>query len=325
MLEKLEICRSFFHGFDYAIFLEGSPSERLDIANKAIDFLYLQELREPGVKDRFLDQATALNKAFKLASATDAARTIKLEFAFFQWIKGKVSELGGAATRRSEDYDLAIRQLVDKAIAPGGVIDIFAEVGATKPDISVISESFLEEVREMPEKNLAVELLRKLLDDQIKARRTTSVAQSKLFSERLDQSIKRYHNRALETLEIIDELIKIANEMKEAAARGESLGLTEDELAFYDALGTNLSAQEVLGDDQLRVIAREVAETVRKNTTIDWTIRETARANLRRYVKRVLRKNGYPPDKQDSATVLVIEQAEQWAKESVDPDPVWRG
>jgi type I restriction enzyme R subunit len=151
------------------------------------------------------------------------------------------------------------------------------------------------------------------------------VAQSKLFSERLEQSINRYHNRTIETLEIIDELIKLAGEMKDAAARGDKLGLTDDELAFYDALGTNLSAQEVMGDDQLKVIAREVADTVRKNTTIDWTIRETARANLRRYVKRVLRKYGYPPDKQDAAMLLVIEQAEQWAKEAVDPDPIWRG
>ncbi|MCC6705134.1 MAG: HsdR family type I site-specific deoxyribonuclease, partial [Thermomicrobiales bacterium] len=325
LLEKLEICREFFHGFDYGVFLDGTPAERLDIANKAVDFLLGREIREGNVKERFLDQATALNKAFKLASATDAAKTITLEFAFFQWIKGKLTELGGGGAQRREDYDLAIRQLVDKAIAPGGVIDIFDAVGVTKPDISVISESFLAEVRDMPEKNLAVELLKKLLNDEIKARRKSSVAQSRLFSERLEQSINRYHNRAIETLEIIDELIKIANEMKEAAARGETLGLTDDELAFYDALGSNLSAQEVMGDDQLKVIAREVADSVRKNTTIDWTIRETARANLRRSVKRVLRKYGYPPDKQDAAMMLVIEQAEQWAKETVDPDPIWRG
>jgi type I restriction enzyme R subunit len=325
LLEKLEICRDFFHGFDYSIFLDGSPAERVDTVNKATDFLLYQDVRESGVKQRFLDQATAFSKAFKLASSTDAARAITLEFAFFQAIKGTLTKLGGGGSQRPEDYDLAIRQLVDKAVSPGGVIDIFDTVGATRPDISVLSESFLANVRDMPEKNLAVELLKKLLNDDIRARRKSSVAQSKLFSERLEQSINRYHNRTIETLEIIDELIKLAGEMKDAAARGDKLGLTDDELAFYDALGTNLSAQEVMGDDQLKVIAREVADTVRKNTTIDWTIRETARANLRRYVKRVLRKYGYPPDKQDAAMLLVIEQAEQWAKEAVDPDPIWRG
>jgi type I restriction enzyme R subunit len=326
MIEKLEICRDAFRGFNYESFLTGAQSERLTTVAKAQDFLILQGFRSPGLIDRYLDNATALLKAFALASATPEAQKIKTEVAFFQTVKAALSKTTGRGPDQpGDDFDHALRQLVDRAIMPEGVVDIFAAAGLDKPDISIISDAFLAELRNMPERNLALELLKKLLNDEIKASKRTSVVQSHRFSEKLEESINRYHNRALETAQVIEALIDLAREMREAVGRGEELGLTDDELAFYDALGENASAIEVLGDSQLRVIAREVADTVRNNATIDWTIRETARANLRRYVRRVLRRHGYPPDQADAAIQLVIEQAEEWARETADPAPILRG
>ena len=190
------------------------------------------------------------------------------------------------------------------------MIDIFAAAGLEKPDLSILSEEFLAEVRGMPQRNLAVELLQKLLKGEIAVRRRKNVVQARSFAEMLEQTLRRYQNRAVEAVSVIEELIQIARELREAAARGEKLGLSENELAFYDALETNDSAVQVLGDETLRAIAREMVETVRGNVTIDWTLRENVRANLRRLVKRTLRRHGYPPDKQEKATRTVLEQAE---------------
>ena len=195
-------------------------------------------------------------------------------------------------------------------MASEGVIDIFAAAGLEKPDLSILSEEFLAEVRGMPQRNLAVELLQKLLKGEISVRRRKNVVQARSFAEMLEQTLRRYQNRGVEAVAVIEELIQIARELREAAARGEKLGLSEDELAFYDALETNDSAVQVLGDETLRNIARELVETVRGNVTIDWTLRENVRANLRRLVKRTLRRYGYPPDKQEKATRKVLEQAE---------------
>ena len=195
-------------------------------------------------------------------------------------------------------------------MASEGVIDIFAAAGLEKPDISILSDEFLAEVRGMPQRNLAVELLQTLLKGEIAARRRKNVVQARSFVEMLERTLRRYQNRAVEAAQVIEELIQLAREMREANARGEKLGLKEDELAFYDALETNDSAVQVLGDATLRDIARELVETVRGNVTIDWTLRENVRANLRRLVKRILRKHGYPPDKQEKATQTVLEQAE---------------
>ncbi len=330
MLEKLELCRAAFYGFDYSLFLDGSQSDRVSVITRAQDFLFLQEgyeRREKGnafiqqhgsIVDRFLDHATALQKAFAITSATKPAQAAMKEITFFATVKAAINKTTGReGTGRGKDLDHAIRQLVDQAIAPEGVVDIFAAAGLEKPDISILSDAFLAEVRDMPQRNLALELLRKLLNDEITAQKRTSVVQAQRFSERLEESIRRYHNRALEMAEIIDALIALAQDMNEASKRGEQLGLSTDEVAFYDALTANDSAVDKLGDAQLRLIAGEVATTVRNNTTIDWTIRETARANLRRLVRRVLRRHGYPPDKQEAATDLVIEQAElmgsEWA------------
>ncbi|MFN8679119.1 MAG: type I restriction endonuclease subunit R [Thermomicrobiales bacterium] len=313
MLEKLELCREAFHGFDYGVFLTGTPAERTKVVTDAQDFLILRDYREPGnhVKDRFLDHAVALAKAFALASATPEAQRVKLEIAFFQTVKAALTKTTGSGDSRSdEQMDHAIRQLVDQAIAPDGVVDIFAAAGLEKPDISILSDGFLADVRDMPQKNLALELLKKLLNDEISAQRRTSVVQARRFSEKLDESIKRYHNRALETAQIIEALIDLAREMRAEQTRGERLGLSNAEVAFYDALNEHVSAEDLLQDEQLREIARDVAATVRNNTTIDWTVRETARAHLRRMVRRVLNVHGYPPEGRDAATDLVIEQAE---------------
>ena len=204
----------------------------------------------------------------------------------------------------------ALNQIVSKAVVPEGVIDIFAAAGLKKPDISILSDEFLAEVRGMPQKNLAVELLRKLLTGEVKTRARKNVVQARSFAEMLEEAIRRYQNRAIETVEVIEELIRLAKEMKEADKRGEKLGLTEEELAFYDALETNDSAVRVLGDQVLKTIARELVAAVRKNVTIDWMVRENVRAGLRVIVKRILRKYGYPPDKQEKATLTVLEQAE---------------
>ena len=212
--------------------------------------------------------------------------------------------------RSEEAVDHALRQLVSRAVAPDGVMDVFAAAGLAKPDVSILSDEFLAEVRDMPQRNLAVELLQRLLKGELAARRRKNVVQARSFVEMLEQAIRRYRSRAVEATQVIEELIGLAREMRAATARGEALGLSEDELAFYDALGVNDSAVRVLGDETLRGIARELVETVRNNVTIDWTLRENVRAHLRRLVRRVLRKHGYPPDRQESATRTVLEQAE---------------
>ena len=219
--------------------------------------------------------------------------------------------------RPEEELDHAVRQIISRAVAPEGVVDIFAAAGLKRPDISILSDEFLAEVRGMPQRNLAVELLRKLLKGELAIRRRKNVVQARSFAEMLEQTIRRYQNRAIEAAQVIEELIGLAKEMREANARGEALGLTEDELAFYDALETNDSAVKVLGDETLRAIARELVETVRNNVTIDWALRENVRAQLRVLVKRILRKHGYPPDKQEKATQTVLEQAEVLSTEWV--------
>jgi type I restriction enzyme R subunit len=212
--------------------------------------------------------------------------------------------------KTDEELEQAIRQIISKAVVSDEVVDIFDAAGLKKPDISILSDEFLAEVRGMPQRNLAVELLQKLLKGEIKTRQRRNVVQARSFADLLEQAIRKYQNRAIETAQVIEELIQLAKVMRAANARGEELGLSDDEVAFYDALETNDSAVKVLGDETLRTIARELVETVRRNVTIDWTLRENVRAQLRVLVKRILRKYGYPPDKQEKATQTVLEQAE---------------
>ena len=236
-----------------------------------------------------------LSQAFALAVPHEEALRIRDDVAFFQAVQSVLAKRTLPDVRRQEELDHAVRQIVSRAVASEGVIDIFAAAGLKKPDISILSDEFLAEVRGMPRPNLAVELLQKLLKGELATRRRKNVVQARSFAEMLEQTLRRYQNRAVEAAQVIEELIRLARDLREASARGDELGLSEEELAFYDALETNDSAVQVLGDETLRDIARELVETVRGNVTIDWTLRENIRANLRRLVKRILRKHGYPP------------------------------
>jgi len=311
MLEKYDICRGMFHGFDWSKWITGSPQERLSLLPAALEHILAQEEG----KERLLKSVTELSKAFALAVPHEEALRIRDDVAFFQAVRSAMAKRTPVEGKTEEELDHAVRQIVAKAIAPEGVIDIFQTAGLKKPDISILSEEFLAEVRGMPQRNLAVEVLRKLLEGEIKTRRRKNVVQARSFAELLERSIRRYQNRTIEAAQVIEELIKLAREMREADRRGEDLGLSEEELAFYDALETNDSAVQVLGDETLRAIAQELVETVRKNVTIDWTVRQNVRARLRVMVKRVLRKHGYPPDKQEKATQTVLEQAEVLSQE----------
>ena len=306
MLEKYEVCLGLFHGFDRSKWTTGTPAERLSLLPAAQEHI----LAQGNGKERCLRAVRELSQAFALAVPHEDALRIRDDVAFFQAVQSVLAKRTLRQVRTQEDLDHAVRQIVSRAVASEGVVDIFAAAGLKKPDISILSDEFLVEVRGMPRRNLAVELLQKLLKGELAARRRKNVVQARSFAEMLEQTLRRYQNRAIEAAQVIEELIRLAREMREAGARGEELGLSEDELAFYDALETNDSAVRVLGDETLRDIARELVETVRGNVTIDWTLRENIRANLRRLVKRILRKHGYPPDKQEKATRTVLEQAE---------------
>ena len=306
MLEKFDICCGLFHGFDRSAWVTGRPQERLSLLPAAQEHILAQE----NGKDRCIQAVRDLSRAFALAVPHEDAIRIRDEVAFFQAVQSVLVKRAAAVARPDEELDQAVRQIISRAVAPEGVIDIFAAAGLEKPDISILSDQFLAEVRGMPQRNLAVELLQKLLKGELATRRRKNVVQARSFAEMLEQTLRRYQNRTVEAAQVIEELIGLARELREANARGEKLGLSEDELAFYDALETNDSAVQVLGDDTLRDIARDLVETVRGNVTIDWTLRENVRANLRRLVRRVLRKHGYPPDKEEKATRTVLEQAE---------------
>jgi type I restriction enzyme R subunit len=301
-----EICRGLFHGLDWSRWLTGTPAQRLSLLPVAQEHI----LAQADGKSRLLGAVTDLSKAFALAVPHDEALRIRDDVGFFQAVRAVLAKSVPGERKTDEELDHAIRQIISKAMVSDEVIDIFAAAGLKKPDISILSDEFLAEVRGMPQRNLAVELLQKLLKGEIRNRSRRNVVQARAFSDMLEQSLRRYQNRAIETAKVIEELIQLAKDMRQAAARGEALGLTDDEVAFYDALETNDSAVKVLGDDALRMIARELVATVRANVTIDWTVRDNVRAQLRVLVKRILRKYGYPPDKQEKATQTVLEQAE---------------
>ncbi|OAQ20790.1 Type I restriction-modification system, restriction subunit R [Thermosulfurimonas dismutans] len=317
MQEKYEICCDLFHGFDWSAWKTGAPEERLALLPAAQEHI----LAQPDGKERFVKAVLELSKAFALAVPHEEALRIRDDVAFFQAVRSALVKRSPSDARPEEELDHALRQLVDRAVAPEGVVDIFAAAGLKKPDISILSEEFLAEVRDMPQKNLAVELLRKLLQGEIRTRRRKNVVQARRFSEMLERAVRRYQNRAIEAAQVIEELIALAREMREADRRGEELGLSEEEVAFYDALAANESAVEVLGDKTLRQIAQELVRLVRENVTVDWAQRENVRAYLRVLVKRTLRKYGYPPDKQEEATQTVLKQAEVLSEEWVKMNP----
>ena len=305
MQEKHDVCCGLFHGFDYSDWTGGSPEQRLSLLPKALEHILAQE----SGKDRCLQAVRELAKAFALAVPHQEAIRIRNDVAFFQAIHAQLVKRAPGEARNNDDLDSAIRQIVSGAVAATGVLDIFA-AGSGQPDISVLSDDFLAEMQTLPQRNLAIETLQKLLKGELATRLRRNATQSRSFTEMLERTLVRYRNRTIGTAQVIEELIKLAYEMRTANARGEQLGMSEDELAFYDALATNESAVRVLGDEQLRVIARELAETVRNTVSIDWAVRESTRAHLRRTVRRTLNRHGYPPDQQEQATNNVVEQAE---------------
>ena len=307
MLGKYEVVVSMFHRFDYASYLQAEPAKR--IAGIAAAMEHVLQLEDG--KKRYLTAVTALSMAFALTVPHEEALRIRDEVGFFQEVRsGLAKATVEGAGKTPGEMETAIRQLVSRAVASDEVVDIFAAAGLKKPDISILSDDFLEEVRELPYRNLAVELLRKLLNDEIKTNSRKNVVQARSFAEMLEKAIRKYQNRAIEAAQVIEELIELAKEMREAHKRGEELGMADDEIAFYDALEVNDSAVAVLGDETLKTIAQELVAAVRRSVTIDWTVRENARAQIRVIVKRILRKYGYPPDKQEKATQTVLEQAE---------------
>ncbi len=314
MLEKYEIVKDMYHGFDYLTLIQADPAKRITGIAAALEHL----LQIEDGKKRYLTAVTALSQAFALAVPHEEALRIRDEVGFFQEVRSSLAKATvEGAGKTPEEMDTAIRQLVSRAVASDEVVDIFAVAGLKKPDISILSDDFLQEVRQLPHRNLAVELLRKLLNDEIKTRSKKNVVQARSFAEMLEEAIRKYQNRAVEAAQVIEELIKIAREMRAAHKRGEELGLTEDEIAFYDALEVNDSAVKVLGDQTLKTIAQELVTAVQRSVTIDWTVRENARAKIRVIVKQILRKHGYPPDKQEKATQTVLEQAEVLCNEWV--------
>ena len=306
MLEKYDVCCALLHGFDWSRWTTGISQERLGLLPPAQEHILAQE----SGKNRCMAAVRELSQAFALAVPHEETFRIRDDVGFFQAVRAALSKRAAGDSRAEEDLDLAVRQIVSRAVASEGVMDIFAAARLDNPDISVLSEEFLSEVRGMTQRNLAVELLQKLIRGEVATRRRTNVVQARSFAEMLEQTLRRYQSRAIEAAQVIEELIQLARNMREANARGERLGLTEDELAFYDALEANDSAVQVLGDETLRAIAQELVRTVRNNVTIDWTLRENVRARLRVLVRRTLNRYGYPPDKQEKATLTVLEQAE---------------
>jgi type I restriction enzyme R subunit len=315
--EKFGVAKDMMHGFNWSKWVNGKPAERLALIPAGQEHI----LEQDDGKKRMVKIVSDLSQAFALSAASDEATAIRDDVSFFQAIQAALNKQTTNTRKTPEQIDAAVRQLVSSAITTDGqVIDVFTAAGLARPDIGILSEEFLAEVRGLKHKNVAAELLAKLLKDEIKGRTRRNLVQSQLFSDKLRKTLNAYHNRAIATQEIVEELIKLANEMAAARKRSEQLGLSDDEIAFYDALATNESAIVAMGDDKLKVIAAELISSVRQSVTIDWTLRESARAKIKVLVKRILNRYGYPPDLQEEAVKTVLQQAElmcaDWAIEA---------
>jgi type I restriction enzyme R subunit len=320
LLEKYEVVKAMYHGFDYARGLAGTPHERVIVLAEAIEWILTRqhdaaakETSEEGKRRenrRYQDAVLALSKAFALASASDEARAIRDEVGFFQTVRAALVKSADSAGKGAADREFAIQQILDRAVISTEIVDILAAAGITTPDISILSDEFLAEVQQLEKKNLALEALRKLLNDEIRSRSKTNVVETKRFSERLEAAIARYHTNAISTVGVLQELIDLAKDVRAARRRGEEEDLSQDEIAFYDALAENESAVQLMGNDSLKVIAHEMLVGLKGSASVDWSHRESARARMRVLVKRILRKHGYPPDLQDSAVMTVLRQAE---------------
>jgi type I restriction enzyme R subunit len=307
MLEKHGIACDMMHGFNWDKWTSGKPAEQFALIPAGQEHI----LQQDDGKKRWVQVVTELSRAFSLCAASDEATEIRDDVSFFQALQAALNKQGSKSGKSPEQIDAAVRQLVSRAITTEGeVIDVFAAAGLKTPNIGILDDKFLAEVRGLKHKNVAAELLEKLLRDELKVRSKRNLVQSQLFSEKLKKTLNAYHNRAITTMQVLDELIQLAKELDAATKRGQDLGLTDDEIAFYDALATNDSAVQAMGDAKLKVIAAELITQVRKSVTIDWTLRESARAKIKVMVKRILNKHGYPPDLQEEAVKTVLAQAE---------------
>jgi len=308
LAEKLDVLRAMLHDFDYSGFLTGGHTLLAKAANHLLGI--------PEGKKRFGDTALAMSKAFSLCCTLDEAKAVREEVAFFQALKVLLTKREITDQQRTdEERELAIRQIIGSALVSEEVVDIFDAVGLDKPNIGILDDDFLNDVRNLPERNLAVELLERLLEGEIRTRFATNVVQQTKFSVLLANVIQRYQNRSIETAQVMEELIAMAKKFQEALGRGEALGLNPDELAFYDALANNEEAVREMGDETLKKIAHELAESLRRNISVDWSVRDNVRAGLRLMVKRILRKYKYPPSRQEEAVRLVLDQAETLSAE----------
>lgn len=313
MLERLQLIRELLHGYDYSKFASEKAAERMKAIVETVD--YVLGLGEES-KRNFLNWTTELARAFSLCATTPAAEEVNVEISFFKAVKSGIIKLITDENKRktTKELDAELNQLISKSVVSDEVVDILEAVGLQKPNIAILSDEFLEHVRGLKQKNLAVELLRRLLQGKVKAVSRTSIVQSKKFSEMLEEAIRKYNNRTIETTQVIEELIQMAKEMNAAVKRGEDLGLIKEELAFYDALASNESAKELMGDLMLKQIAHELTKAIKSNIKVDWTLRENVRAQMRITVKRLLKKYGYPPDLEKMAIDLVLQQAELMAQ-----------
>lgn len=314
MKEKFEILQDMFSGFDYMRYFGAGTGRQMQIILDAQEYVLGLDNGEKRLKQHVLE----LSKAFALSVPHMDALAIRDHVAFFQAVKARLAKIGEKTGMSAEDYNSAIRQIVDKAIAPAGVVDIFEAAGLERPNLSILSEEFLAEIRGMERKNLAAEALQRLLNDEVKTRFSKNAVKARSFSHMLEQALARYKNNSIEAAQVIEELIDIARKIRDSEKEAEELGLSPDEVAFYDALAANGSARSVMGDDQLRKLAAVLVQRVRANVSVDWTLRADAQARLRVEVKRLLREYGYPPDQEKMATDLVLEQAtlfgEEWGK-----------
>ena len=307
LLEKYDLIKEMLHGHDYSKFFAGKPSEKMKAIVKTMDFII--ELREDRKND-YIKLVTELARAYSLCATTDIAERLNMEVGLHKAVKASIMKIIADDNKKktTSQLDSELNQLISKSISSNEVVDILASVGLNKPNIAILSDEFLEEVKGIHQKNLAVELLNRLLKGNIKSFSKRNLVQSKKFSELLEASIRKYQNRTIETTQVIMELIELAKEITEAEKRGESTGLTSEELAFYDALADNESAREIMGEDILKQIARDLTQAIKNNISVDWSIRDSVQAKMKMIIKRLLKKYGYPPDKTAKAVEVVMEQ-----------------
>lgn len=316
LLEKYDLIKELLHGHDYSKFFTGTAKDKMQAIIETMD--YVIGLREDGKKN-YVKLVTEFTRAYSLCATTDTAMRLNLEVSFHKAVKASIIKMieDKGKKKTSSQLDSQINQLISESISSNEVIDILNSVGLNKPNIAILSDEFLNEVKGMKQKNLAVELLERLLKGNIKGFSRRNLVQSKKFSELLENSIKKYQNRTIETTQVIMELIELAKEITEAEKRGNSTGLTDDELAFYDALADNESARELMSDDILKQIARDLTKSIKSNISIDWSIRESVQAKMKMTIKRLLKKYGYPPDKTNDAVAIVMEQTKLMCENEV--------